>query len=296
MSFVNTKQQRLIDDSVTNHVKYYDKITSQYLKLRQDIFQLNTAITKQLAEENVVSDQNKISVFQLRFELDKTIEAYTIHLNELSRNLTVNKNIKPPYRHDANVAFKALQEKEETLTREIKELIEVQKPRLDKMTLLAKNFEVNSKSSSARAMNPYRLKERKPNVEGKDTDVDLKNLIFSYDDIKSLFGDTTISFENDQGESFNIKNYVNQQLVNGKIFEKLDDEKYYYKLHRSQLHDISGKTSIGHYDKLIDNTIEEITSLARQGKETRENWNKNADKLAKIKALLDESDDVEMAI
>ncbi|ABN68249.2 predicted protein [Scheffersomyces stipitis CBS 6054] len=291
MSFVNTKQQRLIEDSVTNHVKYYDKITANYLKLRQSIFKLNASITKQLSEENsIVSDENKVEVYQLRFELDRAIEAYTSHLQELERNLVIAKDIKPPYRSEANSEFKTLQEKEQQLTEEIKDIQEVQKPRLDKMMSLVKSFDSNSKSNTARAMNPYRLRDLDKNE--KVTEVDLRNLLFTHEEIVTLFDDVTVNLKNgnENEDHFSLKAQAIEQLNNNKIFEKVADSKYYYKLHRSQLRDVSASMAVHDYDELINTTIAEITALTKQGNDKKENWNKNAHKLEAIKNLLDDMD------
>lgn len=253
MSFVNTKQQRLIDETTSNYVKYEDKLSSQYLKLRQDIFQLHVSISKE------VTSEAKYKVQLYRFELDKMVLQYTNHLNELIQLLEISKSFSSPYEDQLAIQFEALTTRFTTLQDSITNIKQVQKPLLDKMTVLVKKFH-----------NPVQEVQAGIVYDKESTDLDTNTLVFSSKEIKDLFKDFDFGVD------------VTNILQNTRLFQKLDDEKYRFKLTKSLVND-----KIEDFDKLIGTTVESIQQQIVEGGEIKERWNGNAKKLELIRSILE---------
>ncbi|KAK6203009.1 uncharacterized protein RJT21DRAFT_119129 [Scheffersomyces amazonensis] len=302
-TYVNTKQQRLIDEFTSHHVKFHDKITQEYSKLRQQIFQLTSNIVKELKETQIISNTNIIKYHEVKFELDRTLEAYKSHINDLNQILSINLHVKSPYQEEIDQENQQLIERKLILQKEIKDIQQVQEPRLNKMKLLVKSFDLNSKSSTSKAFIPL----RKDIEETESTAIDPNSLKFTRQDIQGIFKDVFAEFtilkdENPQFEDFDLNYHIDEQLKNSRIFRKSDNKDdpenpyHYYNLHRSSLQQLDINTTIEEYDKLIKSTVNSIEQLVKQGVETKDNWYKNAQKLEIVRETLQalEDEDIHM--
>ncbi|KAK6463475.1 hypothetical protein DFJ63DRAFT_318566 [Scheffersomyces coipomensis] len=298
-TYLNTKQQRLIEEYTKNHVKYYDKISGQYLKTRQDILQLNSSIIQDIKLKQEVSNSNKIKLYELQFELDKNLEAYKHHINDLSQHISIKIELKSPYQDDINQQHQKLIERRSKLNDKIIDIEQVQKPKLDKMKLLVKSFDLNSKSSTTKAY----IQARKEGESENSTEIDLQSLRFTRDEIQFLFEDVYVDlhakYKDDPkfDQAFNLNQSIEEQLKNGKPFVRLENKEdpknpiYQYKIDKSTLQSLDRYTTIDDYDKLIKSTLTSIESLVQQGIESKESWTNNARKIEIIKESLDKHDD-----
>lgn len=263
MSFVNPKQQRLIDLSVDNHINFYDKFTGQYLGLRKQIYQLNRKLV-----DGDVSDDSKMEVFKLRLQLDTLVESYKVHIKQLIALLDTSR-VKQPFQDEINQQLTEIKTKQSIITQEIYDIRKVQKPTLDKIEKHLQLFHNNLDNKSN--INPHKLK--KNGLEDM--------LVFEEKDIKNMFQDSK------------LKDYVESILKNGKFLERLNDGQYFYRLNRSTLHDVDSHTTTVQYDKLIHSCLAGIDNLLAEGDQIKSKWNSNANKILEMKLILDKYDEPE---
>lgn len=282
MSFVSNKQQRLIDDTVLNHVKYYDKHSSQYLKLRQEIFQLNSDVNKDA--DRTGTNEFKVKTKQLLYELERVLESYTNHLSAIKRTLESKKTITPPYVPELKQNFDGLTEQATQLQKEIKDIKEIQKPLLDKMNSLVKSFETTTKAPRAH--------HKTPEYDQNSVLIDLNALVFTEDEIRAIFDDVNLGSDIDSTSQEHLSKYLDDQLQNGKLFDRLGNKKFQLKLNNKAT--TNSKTTIAEYDELITNTLSGIEQLLKEGVDFKESWSTNATKLQVVSDAIDAFDE-EMA-
>lgn len=315
MSLITNKQQQLIDELISNYIRNYDKIAQQYLKIRQDIYELTTSIFQELTQEDgKVSDINKFKIEQLYYDFEKVCESYKVHLKSLSSNLDIKRNIPPPYIDKLNAQYDSLLSRKTNLESEMSTLKNVQKPLLDKMRLLLKSFESGLNSRTAKKMNRIISDgiNLEPNEESKD--IDVQSLVFCYDDLKLLFSEVDTKLNQlkniseisstgkdsepekntDKNQPSIITRYLDEQLQNGRTFHHKDDDTYLYDVSKSTTVDTAASlTTIDEYDKMIENLIVNIKDVIEHGAESKERWSNNARKLDIIKEALKEFDDID---
>mmetsp|Transcript_8253 Transcript_8253/g.10098 ORF Transcript_8253/g.10098 Transcript_8253/m.10098 type:complete len:322 (-) Transcript_8253:32-997(-) len=310
MVLITNKQQDLIDEVIANHLKNYDKIAQQYLKIRQDIFELTTSITHEITKEKLVSDSNKFKIQQLQYDFDKVCEIYKIHLENINLNLDIKQNIPPMYIEELNLQYDALLARKTDLESEIDTLKNMQKPLLDKMRLLLKSFQNGLNSRTAKRMNRV-VSEGINEPDENSKDVDIQSLIFHSSDMKALFNDVdnklnqlkNLSDGNtnneddpnsviDTNQPKNITRYIDEHLRNGRTFHLLEEDKYIYDVSKSATVDTATSlTSVHEYDKMIENLIINIKDVIEHGAESKERWSNNARKLDIIKETLSKFED-----
>ncbi|EGW33955.1 uncharacterized protein SPAPADRAFT_59358 [Spathaspora passalidarum NRRL Y-27907] len=249
MTFVNTKQLKLIEESVTNHVKFYDKTISQYLKLRQEIYSLS-------------KDSTLLQVHQLKVELDKIGHIYQLHLQELSNILSIK-----PVAHadDINYQYEQLLEKETLLQERINNIRTIQQPILSKIQTLVNSFEQNIDSTKTRYISNRMLKEQ------DDRSIDYTSLIVTKEKLNSLVSEVDIDID----------------VTSYKIFEKYSDTEFLYRLNKSNLREFTHEMTVDDYEQLIESTLDQITTLQQEGAALESSWNNNANKIELIKHALD---------
>ncbi|RLV89577.1 hypothetical protein JA1_005079 [Spathaspora sp. JA1] len=253
MTFVNTKQQKLIEESVANHVKFYDKTISQYLKLRQEIYSLSCNLGP--------SSTPDLTLFQIKYELDKIQHIYQLHLQELT-NLIVPNNNTPT--NEITQQYESLLEKQTLLSEQISNIKTIQQPILFKIMSLVKSFESNIQS---RYISPRTIRDQKKT----DSTIDLQSLVISLDELTTMIQEI---------------NYIDIDVVNSRIFEKFSDDEVLYKLNKSNLRELTSDMTVADYEELIESTIDQINTLKQEGDVLETNWNNNANKIELIKQAL----------
>lgn len=307
MVLITNKQQDLIDEVISNYLKNYDKIAQQYLKIRQDIFELTTSISQEITEskEGLVSDSNKFKIQQLLYDFDKVCEIYKTHLQNLNLNLDIKQNIPPPYIKELNLQYDALLARKTDLESEIDTLKNIQKPLLDKMRLLLKSFENGLNSRTAKRMNRI-VSDGINEPDENSKDIDVQSLIFHSADMKTLFSDVDTKLNQlknigndddpdniiDTNQPKNITRYIDEHLRNGRTFHLLEEDKYIYDVSKSATVDTATSlTSVDEFDRMIENLIINIKDVIEHGAESKERWSNNARKLDLIKETLNKFED-----
>lgn len=307
MVLITNKQQDLIDEVISNYLKNYDKIAQQYLKIRQDIFELTTSISQEITEskEGLVSDSNKFKIQQLLYDFDKVCEIYKTHLQNLNLNLDIKQNIPPPYIEELNLQYDALLARKTDLESEIDTLKNIQKPLLDKMRLLLKSFENGLNSRTAKRMNRI-VSDGINEPDENSKDIDVQSLIFHSADMKTLFSDVDTKLNQlknigndddpdniiDSNQPKNITRYIDEHLRNGRTFHLLEEDKYIYDVSKSATVDTATSlTSVDEFDRMIENLIINIKDVIEHGAESKERWSNNARKLDLIKETLNKFED-----
>lgn len=294
------RQLIFIDNIAKNHVKYYDPTFSSYLKLRQDLFKLYTLIAKQIegtgdeSAKSNVSHMTRFRLHQLEVELHKVELTYKTHIDELLNLLRIEKNMKPDIITGIKQELEQIIAQNEELQKKISKIKTVEKPLLDRITKLVGSFNDNIEKSTARLIHSTLLKslggERSEEKKEKDSlQIDYRSLVFSKDDLRQQIRHVL----NDAGEH----GHIDEFLRNNKIFDEYDESKVLYKLYRSTLFDISNTKTLDEYDDMIAKTVEQIQTLKNEGESTKQSWSKNAEKMLKIKAIVNEGneEDIEMA-
>lgn len=307
MVLITNKQQDLIDEVISNYLKNYDKIAQQYLKIRQDIYELTTSISQEITEskEGLVSDSNKFKIQQLLYDFDKVCEIYKTHLQILNLNLDIKQNIPPPYIEELNLQYDALLARKTDLKSEIDTLKNVQKPLLDKMRLLLKSFENGLNSRTAKRMNRI-VSDGINEPDENSKDIDVQSLIFHAADMETLFSDVDTKLNQlknigndddpdniiDSNQPKNITRYIDEHLRNGRTFHLLEEDKYIYDVSKSATVDTATSlTSVDEFDRMIENLIINIKDVIEHGAESKERWSNNARKLDLIKETLNKFED-----
>lgn len=279
MSFVNSKQQRLIEDSISNYVKFYDKTSLQYLKLRQEIFLLSQQVTS-----SPITFDTKFKVKQLTFELDKVSEVFLNHLHSLHNLLEIRKNVRDPYVEQITKELKLLETSASQLEEEITDIKQVQKPLLDKMKLLVKGFEANlgNKSKNFHGESPLISQ----GYSTKSSQIDYDSLKFTMKELKELFADV-----GDVELEEVLRGNKNFEAGEGSIASS--DTEILYRINKSTPHGVTAKTSIEEYDKLIESSIASVRALENQEKELKDEWRRKASRVQGVKRVLEEDVDME---
>ncbi|KAI5952088.1 hypothetical protein KGF57_004217 [Candida theae] len=303
------RQLIFIDEVAKNHVKYYDPTLSSYLKLRQDLLKLYTSIQKQVltidADEDSSSktttttttttttsnESHTISfkLHQLEVELHKVELTYRTHIEELLNRLRIEKTMKPDILTGIQKELDQIIAQNDELQEKISRIKTVEKPLLEKITKLVNSFNNNIEKSRAKPILSSYIKSLEGDIsdEQKEKDslqVDFKSLVFSKDELRSQLRQML----NDELANHG---HIDEILRNGKTFDEYDENKVLYKLYRSTLFDISQSKTLDEYDEMIAKTVEQIQTLQNEGESTKQSWNKNAEKILKIKAIVNEDAD-----
>ncbi|RCK63600.1 hypothetical protein Cantr_10248 [Candida viswanathii] len=326
---INVRQQKLVDETIKNHLKYNDITFRSYLKLRQDLLQQNNAIQLLIREakkngqkeepaedkeadsepqdeemKDVDGKVNKhktelsaeaIKLEKLKFEVDKRLIIFKLYIQDLKNALTAEaqkhkEGYKSPELLDISNQLEALMGQETHLRTEIDNIKNVQKPMLDKITNLVSNFNTNITSATARIIHPSLLRNKEEDLENS-VQINFNHAVFSKLDIQQMFAEV----------GGNVTEQVDNILdTNSRIFDKFDDRNessenvaspnLLYKIARSTLHDITSNTDLDEYEELIDRALKDISSSFKENQDIKSKWNAHARKVEKIKLIIEEKD------
>lgn len=280
------KQQDIIDESISSYIKNYDKVAQQYLKLRQEVY-----TTLQLIEAN---EESKIQVAKLRYEADRVCAGYALHLDRLKLNLDAKSAISPSYVEELESQYLILNEKKKTLTADIKDLKENQKPLLDQVKVLTTNFAQGVSGKTAKRKNIHELTS-----DDTRKTIDVVSSVFSYDELRELFTDLNESLkelktvDGEERRGFDIIEYLDSHVKDNRAFRKVDD-KYLYDIANKTIMDAgSGSSSIDDIDKTIAGLSSNLKDLIEHGTEAKERWSLNARKLDRAREALNDEMEVD---
>lgn len=299
MSLITNKQQDLIDQSISSYIKFYDKFSSQYLNLRNEIYELSTQALLEIQNASKLSEETIIKAKKLDYEIDVISNTYSIYLKNVTNILEAKKYKSTLHLDKLNIEYDHFANKKEFLIKEINNLKNVQKPLLDDMKSIIKSFDINLNPRSAKRINKSLIEGFLKN-EGKETpkQINFSNLVFSKEELKGLFSNINLSpstVTDDTSET--IKQHVNiirsleDQLDNSRTFQTIDSSKYVYDISKSSIHGAGASTTIQEYDNMIDGLLTNIRDLLSNGAEAKERWSINAKKLQIIKETLKSIDE-----
>lgn len=301
MSSINYKQQELIDESVNEYIKSYDKLAVQYINIRKQIIALSSSITSKLS----INSSDAISIQKLESELDIIWKSYTNHLNVIERKLKVAKEIEHPYMDELNSKYEKLLVKRLTITKNLKNIKEVQLPLIEKIKQLNSKYIKGLNRTSAKKYFRKEQVQRDISNPVKDS-IDINSLIYSKSKIISLFEDFETKVKNlktihdvdgadSKGHPIKASYYVEKELQSGDKYLPLDDDEYFFNISKISYQDnYLSNASVESYDKLNDKLTTEIIDLINKAANAKEKWNENAKKIEQFKDIISNSDDIEM--
>lgn len=298
MSLISNKQQELISKVVENYVKNYDKIAQQYLKIRQEILELSVRIRESSPDSKeriLLEAKNK----KLAYDLDNIEQIYRIHLNGMIKSLDADEQLPLLHLQELNITYDKLLREKTSLKEEITKLRDEQKPLLDKVQGLLKNFDQNMSSRSAKKANKFLNISNLPAYDENNTQLDFHELILTRDHLKQIFDDIEKRIiaakhqDEDHGSitQADVPKMLEERVSNVRSVRRIDDDKYFYDISRSAL--IEGLTMLllEEYNKMIENLVMNINDLIEHGTQSKERWTLNVKKLDAIKEVLKEFED-----
>lgn len=305
MSLITNKQQELIDHSIDQFIKTYDKVSHQYLTARKQILQLSTEATK----NGDLNNQQNLQLQKLRYELDSSWENYNGHLNGLKQNLRISKEISPHYVDQLNSQHEILLTSKLSLSKTIKNIKEVQVPLLDNMKKIIQVFEKDlSKATSTRYPTKDFINKAIENPSPKSMDVNaliisktnLYEIFQEFDDkvkdLKTVYDVSEMDHSNKTTtRPIKASSYINQELESREKFVALENDQYLFKVSKIGHQDsFLANASVSEYDKLNDQLTRDITELINHATSAKENWVTNAKKIDGFKQIVNDHQDVEM--
>lgn len=308
MSLITRKQQDIIDDAISSYIKNYDKVALQYVKLRQEIYEITSTIVRKIINEESI-DADKIKLAKIRYESDKIVEIYKLHIKKLTQNVEIQKTIDPPYLKKLETEYTILANTKQDLIEQIKDLKNDKKPLIDDMRSLTSNFlkDVIKKTSKLKSI--YKIDDISLKSNSNSRTIDLSSSVFSYDELKELFTDinnqlrklkTIDEIDNlnnttnntTTSHSLNILKYLDDHISNNESFKQVGDDKFLYDISKATASVSNNSLNvIDEYDKSIQSLTINIKDLIEHGAEAKERWSLNAKKLEKVKETLELFDD-----
>lgn len=294
MSLITNKQQELIDLSIDQFVKTYDKVSLQYLATRKQVLQISSEASK----GQTLSAQDKVQLQKLQYELDTQWESYKGHLEELNKNLEIAKSLSPHYVEELNSQHEALLTSKLTLNKTLKNIKEVQVPLLDNMKKFIQVFEKDlSKASSTRYPTKESVTKAKQNQPKGSMDVNaliiskskLYELFNEFDDkvkgLRTVYDVSETAIKNPR--PIKSSSYITNELESKEKFVPLDNDEYLFKVSKIGYQDgYLANASVSEYDKLNDQLMNDISELITHATEAKENWIRNARKVDGFQQIL----------
>lgn len=293
MSLITNKQQQLIDLLIANHIKTYDKLVLQYLKLRQDLYEDSNRIFIDLVENKDLSDSNLIRLKKLQLEYEKLFISYRNNLVLVKNSIESKKNISSLYIQTLEPQYDSLTAEIKQLEEDIEDLKHSKKPVLDKMRAMLKDFDLNLSKRAAKKVR--RIPDLAHDAKENSMEIDKNGLIFDFEELKRLIEPL---FENDieskEAESnigasdsngIDVERHLKDYLGSERSLRAFEEDKWIYDVSKSV--ETSSLSSVEEYDKTIDNLVLTINDLVNRGKESRERWSHNARKIDAIQRQLD---------
>lgn len=308
MSAPSGKQQELIDQIISNYIKTNDNTAKQYLKLRRDALQVASTVQHEVQRNGTVSPETALQLQKLEFEKDKMAELYDAYVLRLKSNLEFSKTHKPQYLNELERQFSALSRQQEKIQADIKVLRGSTKPIVDRMKVLAENYEaaVSIKSGKKPRGVANAITKRGSKPDANSTLIDYASTVFARSELEGLLDDVNKKLghlktvdeinETDEpsaeaGPSINVKKYLDELLQNSRAYARVDDGTYLFDIAKSASVDVGSSTMVlEDYERAIAVLTSEIRGLVARGAEAKERWIANAKKLEVIQAVLQDAD------
>ncbi|KAJ9096259.1 hypothetical protein QFC19_007223 [Naganishia cerealis] len=275
MSLTTNRQQELIEESISSALRYNDKVSQQYLRLRHDILELSRNSRN---EESPKNDLCRVKVEQYRFELEKVYELYRIHVKSMQRIIFIHNNTRSLNLELLPGQLEIMTEQQNELKEQLRRLQDVQRPMLEKMKALSKSFDARLRPRGAKMLTQKIRKDDDGTSDPTSIDLDSSNFVFEEAEIQNIFKEKLFNAEIDWQHSV-------EEHLKGRLCRKLE-HKYVYDVSRGTGYAAPASTTVEEYDRIISGLVEEIGSLLEHGQAAKERWLANAaavDQLRKIR-------------
>ncbi|KAI5958453.1 uncharacterized protein KGF55_005796 [Candida pseudojiufengensis] len=293
---INARQSRLIEQSVNNHVKYYDKILSDLLKHRVECLLLNSILSQDLIQNNEseaelsskISESTKLRFHKFQIENAKLELTVANQVDKLLTLAKIESDMKPDILAEMKAELKTIIDQNDHLKEKLSRINTIEKPLMDQISNLISSFEQNIDKSKARLMHPSIIK----NLEKVKTEEEKEKELSQVDYRSFVLNKKLLKEELSILPGFNVDKFakeIEENMQNSKIFDQLGDDNILYKLSKSTMFNTSETLSIDNYEDLISKTIEDIEVLNNENEKTILSWNSNADLIMGFKQILEES-------
>lgn len=277
MSLTTNRQQELIEESISSALRYNDKVSQQYLRLRHDILELSKNSRNQ---ESPKDELLRVKVEQYRFELEKVYELYRIHVKSMQRIMHIHYNTRSLNLELLPRQLEVMTEQQDELKRQLRKLQDIQRPMLEKMKALTKNFDSRLRPKGAKSLIQKIRKDDDGTSDPTSTDLDSSNFVFDEAEIQGIFKHDLLNDEIDWQHSV-------EEYLKGRLCRKLE-HKYVYDVSRGTGYAAPASTTVEEYDKIIGGLVEEIGSLLEHGQAAKERWLANAAAVDQLREVREE--------
>lgn len=277
MSLTTNRQQELIEESISSALRYNDKVSQQYLRLRHDILELSKNSRNQ---ESPKDELLRVKVEQYRFELEKVYELYRIHVKSMQRIMHIHDNTRSLNLELLPRQLETMTEQQDELKRQLRKLQDIQRPMLEKMKALTKNFDSRLRPKGAKSLIQKIRKDDDGTSDPTSTDLDSSNFVFDEAEIQGIFKQDLFNDEIDWQHSV-------EEYLKGRLCRKLE-HKYVYDVSRGTGYAAPASTTVEEYDKIIGGLVEEIGSLLEHGQAAKERWLANAAAVDQLREVREE--------
>lgn len=257
------RQQELVEESIASALRYSDKVAQQYLKLRQDIFELS--------KKDVDDELRHIKTEQYRCELERAYEQYRVHIQSMQRAMHVHGSAKISNLDRLGPQLAKLEAEQEELRARLRKIQQVQRPMLDQMKTLSKNFDTGLRPRGGR-----RGGRRDQDRNGRDAELDRDVFEVDRGDIEQVFKGDEFSPEIDWLAHIG-------DVFTGRSLRK-SGGKYVYDINRGAGHAALASTTVEEYDRIIAGLLRDIGGLVEHGQVAKARWERNAEKVQRIRA------------
>ena len=265
MSLVTSTQRQVIDEAIRSYVRNYDRLTQQYLQLRQNILAL-------VNEEE--SPQRRLKIDQYRYELAKIQESYSVHLKGVQMDIEILQ-IGPEPLKLASIQ-EELEQKQKLYEEQLKDLVEVKQPLLEKLRHVVQCFQDASDSKKAPKIKQL-LRGGQLKDDDKSRSLSAQQLVFERSESNALAQQVNVG-------DIDFEKFVEELVETKGVFARMAGGKYLFDVARNNL----PGTSVEEYDALILREQDAIRELVAVENSARDMWRENARKLDVMKTSLQE--------
>lgn len=282
---ISRKQQDVIDDTISAYIKNYDKIASQYLRTRRDLFEL--------ARNRDQSAEAQVKWAKAVYEAHKVIQLYQLHLHRIETSIKAHGLVS--YADQLDGQYEELEARKLHLQQQIQHLRGTQKPLVELMTKLVDDFNRNIAPKSARPRFANRPKDLEQDENRKQ--VDMVSAVFTQDELRGLFDEVSAELrglrtvdevgEELGGANVDILKYLDEHVGSHRAYRSLDDGRVMYDISKKTLADAGTSQSVVHdYDQAIAALTTNLRDLVERGAEAKERWSRNAALLELVRSFL----------
>ncbi|OBA19485.1 hypothetical protein METBIDRAFT_46356 [Metschnikowia bicuspidata var. bicuspidata NRRL YB-4993] len=310
-------QQEVIDLAIASYLKTNDNTARQYLKLRQEVLETTQLVIKEIKESGAVSPETLLQLEKLKFENAKTSLVYKAYIDNITSNLENESTLGGQISVELNERFDDLLQKKKHYDEKTSQLRGELKPVVEKMRLLASNFEagIGLGSSGSRLEKSERrlFTSKGSKADDKSVFLDYTSAVFSKSELEAQFVDVesklaalktvdeisnedadTKELSTEKGPSIELSTYLNELLQSGRAYTRINDSTYHFDVTKSTSADLGNSRSvISDYENANELLAKEIQGLVARGTEAKERWISNAQKIEMIQALLQEDMDID---